>query len=142
MSNLLLATSTLAFLGWLMLIIAIFTTSINLRSRLLFLAGRGIPILLCVVYAVLLIPVFKTRPAEGSIFSVAGVIALLSQPWAALAGWIHFEAFDLLVGRWIFDDATDKKTHKLPLLACLLLTLRFGPAGLLAYLGVRYLKKG
>lgn len=51
----------------------------------------------------------------------------LSSPTAFLAGWTHYLAFDLFVGRWIWESSLARgRTARLPLL----LTWWFGPAGL------------
>ena len=51
----------------------------------------------------------------------------LSQPSGFLAGWTHFVAFDLFVGRWIWRTALEE--GRSPRLA-LLLTWMAGPSGL------------
>ena len=55
----------------------------------------------------------------------------LSQPELFLAGWTHYIAFDLFVGRWIWEDAL--RAGRGARLA-LLLTFLAGPAGLSLYL--------
>jgi hypothetical protein len=55
----------------------------------------------------------------------------LSSPDIFLAGWTHYIAFDLFVGRWIWQDALAQ--DRAPRLA-LLLTWLAGPAGLSLYL--------
>ena len=55
----------------------------------------------------------------------------LSRPDFFLAGWTHYIAFDLFVGRWIWQDALAR--GRAPRLA-LLLTWLAGPAGLSLYL--------
>lgn len=55
----------------------------------------------------------------------------LSSPDVFLAGWAHYIAFDLFVGRWIWEDALAR--GRAPRLA-LLLTWLAGPAGLSLYL--------
>lgn len=58
----------------------------------------------------------------------------LTSPDAFLAGWTHYLAFDLFVGRWILDDANARGTSaRLPLL----LTWMAGPAGLTLHLARR-----
>jgi hypothetical protein len=62
---------------------------------------------------------------------------MLGSPEGATVAWVHFLAFDLFVGRWIYLDA---RTRELPWWATsplLFLTLMLGPIGLLAYLLVR-----
>ena len=55
----------------------------------------------------------------------------LGTPDFFLAGWTHYIAFDLFVGRWIWEDAGAR--GRAPRLA-LLLTWMAGPAGLSLYL--------
>ncbi|MCX7619307.1 MAG: ABA4-like family protein [Acidimicrobiales bacterium] len=51
----------------------------------------------------------------------------LTNPTGFLAGWTHYLAFDLMVGRWIWRSNLDEgRTARLPLV----LTWWFGPAGL------------
>ncbi len=64
------------------------------------------------------------------------VRAALARPDFFLAGWAHYIAFDLFVGRWIWEDATER--GRAPRLA-LLLTWMAGPAGLSLYLVQRRL---
>ena len=54
-----------------------------------------------------------------------------------LAGWIHYLAFDLLVGTWEARDSRERGIPHLLLVPCLILTFLFGPAGWLLYLGMR-----
>ena len=65
------------------------------------------------------------------------VRAALTSPDVFLAGWTHYIAFDLFVGRWIWQDALDR--GRAPRLA-LLLTFLAGPAGLSFYLAQRKLQ--
>jgi len=59
------------------------------------------------------------------------VRAALSSPDFFLAGWAHYIAFDLFVGRWIWEDAL-ARGRRAP--GSLLLTWLAGPAGLSLYL--------
>lgn len=65
--------------------------------------------------------------------------AALAGPAGLAAGWAHFIAFDLFVGRWAYLDARDRGVHPLVMVPVLLLTILMGPVGFLAYLGVRAL---
>ena len=54
-----------------------------------------------------------------------------------LAGWIHYLAFDLLIGRWQVDQslaAPNKRSLRWLTLPSLIATFMFGPAGLLLFL--------
>ena len=59
-----------------------------------------------------------------------------------LAGWIHYLAFDLLIGSWEVRDARELGIPHLFVVPCLFLTFMFGPAGWLLYRGVRASRKG
>jgi len=65
------------------------------------------------------------------------VASLLGEPLGALAGWAHFLAFDLFVGRFIVLDARERTLPWFVLSPILLATLLLGPLGLLAYLIAR-----
>jgi hypothetical protein len=98
-------------------------------------AGRMVPAFLAVVY----IAIVGTNwiESEGSFSSLSGVQTLFANPWLLLAGWTHYLAFDLFVGSWEVRDARERGIRHLLVVPCLVLTLMFGPAGWLAYLGVR-----
>ncbi|MCF6193939.1 MAG: DUF4281 domain-containing protein [Kangiellaceae bacterium] len=75
---------------------------------------------------------------RGNIRIFEGVINLFKSPRVVLAGWIHYLAFDLMVGIYILNDASQYAISHWLLIPCLLLTLMFGPAGLLLYFSVRF----
>lgn len=75
-----------------------------------------------------------TEPTEGASFaSLEGVMAVFDGRWATVAGWTHYLCFDLFVGRWIVREAPEMGWARSPFL---LLTLMYGPIGLLAWLGL------
>jgi hypothetical protein len=74
---------------------------------------------------------------SGGFSSLPAVAALFADPWLLLAGWIHYLAFDLLVGRWEAIDARERGIPHLAVVPCLFLTFMFGPAGWLAYMALR-----
>ena len=78
----------------------------------------------------------STRP-KGGFSSLAGVVSLFKSPRVVLAGWIHYLAFDLMVGMFIVTDAARIGIVHWWLLPALFLTLMFGPVGLLLYLAMR-----
>ena len=55
-----------------------------------------------------------------------------------LAGWVHYLAFDLLVGAWIVRTARAEGIPHWAVMPCLILTFLFGPAGLLAFAILRF----
>ena len=99
--------------------------------------------LLCIVYCYLVFlgkrhddPTVKYR---GNFKSLKGVINLFKSPRVVLAGWIHYLAFDLMVGIYILNDAAKYGISHWLLIPSLLLSLMFGPAGLLFYFFIRFL---
>lgn len=69
--------------------------------------------------------------------TLAGVGTLFLNPWLLLAGWVHYLAFDLLIGSWEVEDARERGIPHLIVIPCLVLTFMFGPAGRLLYRIVR-----
>jgi hypothetical protein len=119
--------NSLAALGWLALIVLP-------RRRWLFgaLLG-GVVACLSVLYAALMFLYFF-RVEGGGFDSLAQVMALLASPPVALAGWVHYLAFDLAVGLWIahrLDALAVSRWMQAPILV---VTFQFGPLGLLAAL--------
>lgn len=125
--------STLVLPGWLLLIIAPrwpWTGKIVL----------GILItILCIIYAYLVTRSFN--PADFKNFnSLAGIKQLFTNDGAVLAGWVHYLAFDLLVGLFIVNDSRKNQVNHWFIIPCLLFSFMLGPVGLLLYLLVRLVK--
>lgn len=95
----------------------------------------AVPALLASAYTVII--GMSWRTAAGDFSSLAGVAALFANPSVLLAGWLHYLAFDLLVGHWEVRDARERGIPHLLVVPCLALTFFFGPAGWLLYNGVR-----
>jgi hypothetical protein len=53
-----------------------------------------------------------------------------------LAGWLHYLAFDLLIGNREVQDARERGVPHFLVVPCLALTFLFGPAGWLLYRSV------
>lgn len=90
-----------------------------------------------IVYAAAVIPEFATVIPAVTNPTAVGVAALLATPAGVAAGWAHFIAFDLFVGRWAYLDARERGIHPLVMAPVLVLTILLGPLGFLAYLLVR-----
>jgi hypothetical protein len=91
--------------------------------------------MLALAYATLIATAFGG--SDGNFNSLQGVQRLFANPYNLLAGWIHYLAFDLFVGAWIVEDALARQVPWWVRVVPLPLTLMFGPAGLLLYLGLR-----
>jgi Domain of unknown function (DUF4281) len=97
--------------------------------------GAVAPALFAIAYIAIIASQWGSR--SGGFSTLAGVSALFSNPWLLLAGWLHYLAFDLLVGTWEVRDARERGIPHLVVVPCLALTFMFGPAGWLLYNGVR-----
>lgn len=90
---------------------------------------------LCTLYGVL-ISVYFFRVEGGGFFSLPAVQRLFESPPVALAGWIHYLAFDLFVGLWIAKSSDEAGLTRWLQTPVLLVTFMFGPLGLLLFVGV------
>ena len=89
------------------------------------------------LYAVLVLPrLGELLPALASP-TLVGVAELLGTPEGASIAWVHFLAFDLFVGRWVYLDSRERDVSAWLMAPVLLLTLLFGPLGFALYLLVR-----
>lgn len=116
-----------ALAGWLILGWAVFRKNNYLRDEIV---GRWLPLAFATLYTVLIIFFFAS--AEGGFDTLANVQKLFTSPWAALAGWVHYLAFDLLVGALIAKRVMEAGMNRLWLIPLLPATFLFGPIGLLA----------
>jgi Domain of unknown function (DUF4281) len=143
--------SSAAALAWLLLISGLLlqgwvsaprTAQIAARV-LLWTGGRLIPVLLCLGYAAAIARWWGTGP--GGFSSLADVAALFTVPGMVLAGWVHYLAFDLWLGRWEIDALAAHTNAgwvvRLLVIPCLILTFLFGPIGLLLFLMLLRLNK-
>jgi hypothetical protein len=120
--------NAIAMVAWLTLIVA---PGQRWSVRI---AQIGVPVLLATAYVVILATHWSLD--ADSFSTLANVAALFDNPWALLAGWVHYLAFDLLVGGWIARDAASRGVSHLLVVPCLVLTFLFGPAGWLLYRAV------
>jgi hypothetical protein len=127
--------NVVAVCGWLLLIILPGKKWVNHLV-----AGVAIPAVFAALYSVIIGIYFFG--SAGGFSSLPDVALLFSNPWLLLAGWIHYLAFDLLVGSWEARDARERGISHLFVVPCLVLTFLFGPAGWLLYLGVRSPARG
>lgn len=118
--------------AWLLLLLA---PKWQWTHRLVFHAW--IPALLAVAY-IYCFAMAGPAPEGASFRSLQGILIFFQVPYVALAGWIHYLAFDLFVGAWMVRDAQRRGLSHWWLVPCLPLTLMLGPAGLLTYFIVRF----
>ncbi len=126
-----------AVVGWIVLALA---AVFGWRGAVERFCGLLIPVLLAAAYVVLLVAYWGG--ARGDFSSLAGVETLFRQPPAVLAGWLHYLAFDLLVGVMIARRFMDDRVPRILLLPVLPLTFLFGPAGWLLFQGIVFARQG
>lgn len=91
-----------------------------------------IPLVLAALYAYLLVA--HAGETEGGGFgSLAEVKNLFANDFVLLGGWVHYLAFDLLVGTWIVNNAQQSGVRHWLLIPCLIFTFMLGPTGFLLY---------
>jgi hypothetical protein len=128
--------NALALACWVALAVSLFLPPT--RSRIWGATGMAVPAVFAVAYVVLLPRGFVEAPG-GGFGSLEAVRALFASDAALTAGWLHYLAFDLFVGTFIARAGTEGRVPRLLLLPCLALTFMVGPAGLLAFLVVRFI---
>ncbi|RNC92121.1 MAG: DUF4281 domain-containing protein [Allomuricauda sp.] len=99
-----------------------------------------VPILLSLVYAVY-IGISLATGGMMDFGSLKSVMALFTVENAVLAGWVHYLAFDLLVGMWMLDQNKNIGIHPILMAPCLFLTFMFGPIGFLLFTIIKSIKK-
>ncbi|MEM8554947.1 MAG: ABA4-like family protein [Pseudomonadota bacterium] len=98
-------------------------------------AGFIIPAILSLAYTGLILAFWSGAP--GGFDSLENVMALFTDPYIALAGWLHFLAFDLFVGAWIVRQARAAAIPHLLTVPILVPAFLFAPAGYLAFITLR-----
>ncbi len=86
------------------------------------------------LYLVLVLPQFGTVFLEVLNPTLPGIAALLGTEQGATIGWVHFLAFDLFVGRWVYLDSRERAISAWLMAPVLFFLLMLGPIGLLLYL--------
>jgi Domain of unknown function (DUF4281) len=128
--TLFLIANPLAMTGWLVLA----ASPLAPRAAQVW-AGYALPLVFALGYAVVVLVHFASAP--GGFDTLDGVQTLFTSDWLALAGWVHYLAFDLLVGALIVRTARTEGIPHLLVLPILPLVLFFGPAGFLAFHAIR-----
>ena len=101
--------------------------------------SKIIPLLLSLVYIIYFL---QGMGAEGNFGSLEGVMKLFTVDVLALAGWIHYLAFDLLIGSWVLKRSQKLGIAHWWIIPCLLLCFMAGPAGFLLFWVISRFYKG
>ncbi|MCE8001212.1 MAG: DUF4281 domain-containing protein [Rhodobiaceae bacterium] len=120
----------IAMVGWLCLLV-----SPLIPKWADWIAGMVLPIILSWGYVFLL--VIPSSDGAGGFGTLADVMVLFSYEQAALAGWVHFLAFDLFIGAWVCRTARAEGVNFWLVAPCLPMVFLFGPVGLLAFQVIR-----
>lgn len=120
------AVSTLATLQWLLLI-----TLPKWKVTQWLIKYAAVPLLLAVIYCIYVAGFFSVH--GGGFGSIQEVRTLFSNDNLLLAGWVHYLAFDLLIGFSIIQSAQTRAVSHWLVIPCLVLTFMFGPCGYLLY---------
>jgi hypothetical protein len=121
-----------ALLGWILLAAAIVMKKSYWRDVVV---AQVWPLAFCLFYTALIF--FFWAEADGGFDTLANVQKLFTSRWVALAGWVHYLAFDLFVGAYILKRVMEEGLPQLTLVALLPLTFLFGPIGLFGFSIVR-----
>lgn len=103
------------------------------RTRLArwWLQSDAVPLFIGLVYAAIMLPLLPgLLKAFGSF---EGIVGAFGDERLVFAGWIHYLAFDLLVGRVVLADAQRRGIPHLAIVPSLLATFLTGPFGYLLY---------
>ena len=98
----------------------------------------AVPLLLSLIYCIYITGFFKVH--GGGFGSLQQVLVLFSNDNLLLAGWVHYLAFDLLIGFTIIRSAQAKAVSHWLVIPCLVLTFMFGPCGYLLYQIIKKIK--
>jgi hypothetical protein len=123
-----------AMAGWLLLIVA---PRWRWTARLV--VSGFWSLLLSLVYLVL---IARFMPgAEGGFSSIEEVRTFFGFDALLLAGWVHYLAFDLLIGAFEVRQAQRDGIPHLLLVPCLAFTCFLGPIGLLLFFAVKSVRQ-
>lgn len=125
--------------AWAALLVSLFVPAIRERTWLV--TAWLIPGAIAVAYVVLIAA--GMGEVGGTDFgSIAEVRRVFASDAALAAGWLHYLAFDMVVGTLIARDGIARGVPALLLVPALVLTFLFGPAGLLLHILLRLAFRG
>lgn len=124
--------NTIVLPAWLILI---FFPKKSWRNPIIY----GFAMVMALVYVYYIIIGFGDLDLEA--FSeLEGVKGMFTSDEAVLTGWVHYLAFDLLVGNWVVNNAQKHKINHYLIIPCLFFCFMFGPIGYLLYSIVKLVK--
>lgn len=101
---------------------------------------KMVPIILSFIYTIYIFNAISVggMPDFGNLDSV---MKLFTEENAVLAGWVHYLAFDLIIGMWMLNASKKLNIHQLIMAPCLFLTFMFGPVGFLLFFIIKITKQ-
>lgn len=102
---------------------------------------KVVPLVLSLVYATYIIKGILILGGMMDFGSLRSVMQLFTEENAVLAGWVHYLAFDLLIGMWIIKQNKEVGIHQVLIAPCLLGTFMFGPIGFLLFMIMKSIKQ-
>ena len=100
-----------------------------------------VPILLSAVYAIYIVKALIIQGGMMDFGSLNSVMQLFTEENAVLAGWVHYLAFDLLLGMWMLNQNKTIGIHQVLMAPILLGTFMFGPVGFLLFTLAKIIKQ-
>lgn len=92
-----------------------------------------LPLAMSLLYLYGIITGFESFTSGGGFGSIDAVRVLFANDQMLLAGWVHYLAFDLLVGGWIVRDAQRTGIAHWTVVPSLVFTFLLGPIGFMTY---------
>jgi hypothetical protein len=102
---------------------------------------NGVILILSLIYVTLVLTTIQDFDIN-SFSTLQNVKVLFQSDMALTAGWIHYLAFDLFVGRYIVNKGKEMGFARWQYTLCLPFTFMFGPLGLLLFLIIKWIKNG
>ncbi|PQJ23265.1 ABA4-like family protein [Tenacibaculum sp. SG-28] len=107
-------------------------TAPNWKVTQFLMQKRVVPIGLSVAYSLYVIQeLFSSGMMDFG--TLSSVMKIFTKESAVLAGWLHYLAFDLLIGIWMLEQNKNIQISSLVMIPCLLGTFMFGPFGFLLF---------
>lgn len=103
-------------------------------------------VIISIIFVILNIIFFANDTDKFNItgfFSLNMITYVFTKKFIVLIGWVHYLAFDLLIGSWIFLDNfnNENQVSHILMIICFILTYVFGPSGFLFYVIIKKIKK-
>ena len=103
------------------------------KSTQLLMDYKVVPICLSIIYVIFISIGMNKNGSFPDFSNLNSVMHLFTEENMVLAGWIHYLAFDLLIGMWMIDKNKILKINQLVMAPILFCTFMLGPVGFLLF---------